>query len=194
MPNRQKKDPIFTPELIRIMKIFGLLSIGIVLILSFFNTKRANNTGKESAFTVSASNRLYFLNMRTMQYDREVRSDAGMTLFRHGKRDVLDTIATLDLVLILNTGKDEAYLYLEPGLNQWPIQLKIQGENSSKEFVFENGNKEMHKKYVNQIEPLLQETNSFYLYKQESWVPIWDNPGELDVLKTVLEDYSELLR
>lgn len=52
----------------------------------------------------------------------------------------------------------------------------------------------MHKKYINQIEPLLQEANSFYLYKKESWVPIWDNPGELDALKTVLEDYSELLR
>lgn len=193
MPNRQKKDPIFTPELIRIMKIFGLFSIGIVLVLSFFNTKRANNTGKETAFTVSASNRLYFLNMRAMQYDREVRRDAGMTLYRHGKRDILDSIATLDLVLILNTGKDEAYLYLEPRRSQWPIQLKILGENTSKEFVFENGNKEMHEKHIQQIKPWLEEANSFYLYIQESWIPIWDEPGELEALKTILEDYSELL-
>lgn len=194
MPNRQKKAVIFTPELVRIMKIFGLVSIGLVLVLSFFNTKRANNTGNQSAFTVSASNRLYFLNMRAVQYDREVRRDAGMTLFRHGNRDDSETIAKLNLVLILNTGKDEAYLYFEPGQNQWPIKLKVEKENSSEEFVFENGNKELHAMHIQKIKPWLEEGNSFYLYTEESWKPIWDEPREIESLKTVLEDYSELLR
>ncbi|MEP2298333.1 MAG: hypothetical protein ABJI21_18640, partial [Algoriphagus sp.] len=120
MPQRQKSNDILSPELVKILKIFGLISIGLILILSFFNTKRANNTGDDLTFRISPSSRLYFLNVRAIRYDREIRSDAGMLLFRHGNRSVSPTEPLLNLVLILNSRKEEAYLYLEPESVDWP--------------------------------------------------------------------------
>ena len=194
MPSRPKNDAIFTPELLRILKIFGLLSIGIVLALSFFDSKRANNTGVDSSFTVSASSRLFFLNVRAINYSRELRRDAGMTLFRYNKKKEQNSKRSLDIVLILNTKKDQAYLYLEPSENNWPIRLKIRGSSSEKEFSFVNGNKELHASHLSQLEPWLSPDNSFYIFHDGEWLSIWDEPGEINAINTVLEDYNTLLK
>lgn len=188
-----KKDPIFTPELIRILKIFGLVSILIVLGLSFFNTRRANNSGKDQTFRMSDSERLYFLNVRAINYDRERRQDAGMTLFRHGKRNQETDELTLDLVLILNPQRDEAYIYLEPRGIDWPITVRMEGSTGkSQELIFENGDKINHLNHVKAMESEIRAGSLFYLYHNNTWLPFWDEPGELEYLETLLNDYQKL--
>ena len=103
MAQKPKTDPILTPELIKIIKIFGIASISLVLILSFFNEKRANNSGEEDSFRMVDSDRLYFLNVRASYYYRENRNDAGMVFFRNGKIEFSDSIPALDLLIILNS-------------------------------------------------------------------------------------------
>mgnify|MGYP003133645787 FL=1 len=103
------KDPVLTPELLKIIKIFGIASILMVLGLSFFNSRRANNTGEDLTFRMSDAARIYFLNMKAINYNREIRSDAGMTLFRHEDLSVKNDEAGIQLVLILNPQKDKAY-------------------------------------------------------------------------------------
>lgn len=63
------------------------------------------------------------MNVRAIHYDREVRRDAGMTLFRHGKRLQSDAQPTVDLVILLNPVKDDAYIYFELKNADWPIRL-----------------------------------------------------------------------
>jgi hypothetical protein len=193
MAQKPKTDPILTPELIKIIKIFGIASISLVLVLSFFNVKRANNSGEEDTFRMADSDRLYFLNVRSSYYDRENRTDAGMTLYRHGKRKISDSIPSLDLLIILNSQKDEAYLYLEPINFDWPIKIRASKELKSEEFTLENGNKFDHKSHVDKLKPWIEDTESFDLWYKEAWIPIWDTPKEKEVLKTVLEDYFRLL-
>ena len=86
------KAPVLTPDLIKVLKIFLGSALGLVLILSFFDGYRANNTGKERTFQVAAADRLFFVNLRSIHYDREVRQEADMEIFRHGKRLKSDTI------------------------------------------------------------------------------------------------------
>jgi len=193
MAQKPKTDPILTPELIRIIKIFGIASISLVLVLSFFNDKRANNSGEDDTFRMADSDRLYFLNVRASYYDRENRTDAGMTLFRHGKRQISDSIPALDLLIILNSQKDEAYLYLEPLNLDWPIKIRASGQNQSEEFILENGNKSDHKSHLDKLKPWIEDTASFDLWFKEGWIPIWETPKEKEVLKTVLNDYFRLL-
>lgn len=193
MPSRPKKDPIFTPELIRIMKIFGLISILIVLGLSFFNTRRASNSGKDQTFRMSDSARLYFLNVRAIKYERELRKDAGMTLYRHDKRNKEPGTSTLDLVLILNPLQDEAYIYLEPRGIDWPIRIKIQPPvGQSRELTLENGDKNTHMRHVKTLEEGIRSGAQFALRKDQVWVDLWNEPGELDYLETMLNDYQTL--
>lgn len=193
MAQKPKTDPILTPELIKIIKIFGIASITLVFVLSFFNDKKANNSGEDDTFRMADSDRIYFLNVRASYYDRENRTDAGMALFRHGKRKISDSIPTLELLIILNPKNDEAYIYLEPLNFHWPIKLRVSGKNQSKEFILENGNKFDHLSHINKLKAGIYEGLSFDLFLRDAWIPIWDAPDEKEVLKTILNDYFRLL-
>lgn len=189
----KKQNEIFTPELIKILKIFGFVSIGLVFILSFFNSKRANNSGEDLTFRMSSSSRMYFLNVRTLKYDRETRSDAGMILFRHGKRAISGSDPQLDLVIILNNPKDEAYLYLEPVNLDWPLEIKATQEGREQIFHFDMGNNFEVLEYVRQLEPWIESEASFVIKVDSTWIDIWSSPKEKDALKTIIEDYFRLI-
>lgn len=193
MPNRQNTSEIFNPELVKLLKIFGLTSVLFVLFLSFFNTKRANNSGDDLTFRITSSSRLYFLNVRAIRYDRESRSDAGMILFRHGKREISDSKPTLDLVIILNSQKDEAYLYLEPGNMDWPLEIRASKDGKEEMFQFQNSNNSDFLEYVRKLEPWIKDDAEFELKKDSMWTPIWSKPKEKEALKTILEDYFRLI-
>lgn len=193
MAPKPKVDPILTPELLKIIKIFGIASIALVLVLSFFNDKRAKNTGEDDTFRMADSEKIYFLNMRAGYYDRENRTDAGMTLFRSGKRLISDSIPGLDLLIILNSKKDEAYLYLEPVNFDWPIKIRIMRKTQTEELNLVNGNKFDHLAHIEKLKPWIETDASFHIFYKKKWIPIWDTPKEKEVLKTILEDYFRLL-
>lgn len=150
-----KRDSTLTPELIKILKIFIFSSLGLVLVLSFFNDYRANNTGEDRTFHVSDSNRLYFLNVRSIYYDREIRRDAGMTLFRHGKRFQSDSLPTLDLVILLNPVKENAFIYFELKNGDWPIQIRAKSDEIDEVFEFSNGNNADHFDLLKKLKPAI---------------------------------------
>ncbi|PZX58358.1 hypothetical protein LV84_01564 [Algoriphagus ratkowskyi] len=193
MPLRQKTNDILSPELIKILKIFGLISIGLVFTLSFFNTRRANNSGEDLTFHMTSSSRLYFLNVRAINYDREVRPDAGMILFRHGKRATLKSKQLLDMVIILNNPKDEAYLYLEPVSIDWPLEIKASLGGKEEIFQFKNGNNTDVLRYIKQLEPWIFNEAKFELKVDSNWIPLWSTPKEKESIKSILEDYYKLI-
>ncbi|MEB2778878.1 hypothetical protein U3A58_00625 [Algoriphagus sp. C2-6-M1] len=193
MSERQKSNDTLSPELIKILKIFVLISLGLVILLSFFNTKRANNSGDDMTFRMSSSSRLYFLNIKAIKYDRESRSDAGMALFRHGKREVSENIPLLDLVIILNSQKDEAYLYLEPGNIDWPLEIRASQGGKEQIFHFQNTNNSEFLDYVRKLQPWIIADANFEIKKDSAWSPIWSKPKEKEALKSIVEDYFRLI-
>jgi len=193
MSQKSGSDSIFTPELMKIIKIFGLISIGLVLVLSFFNTKRASNTEANPIFRMPDSNRLYFLNIRAIDYDIEIRTDAKLSLYRNDSRAISDEAPTVDFVIILNKGKDEAYLYLEPKNADWPLRLKVQEGNNEQTFEFQNGNKSTFYDYLEKLQPWLSGDSQFQLMTKNGWVKIWENPSEKQAIKTTLEDFYRLI-
>lgn len=188
-----QSDQVLTPELVKLLKIFIFLSLGLVLILSFFNSHRANNTGEDKSYRVNDSNRLYFMNVRAIHYDREVRRDAGMTLFRHGKRLQSDAQPTLDLVILLNPVKDDAYIYFELKNADWPIRLSAKTDKDVLVFDFSNGNNDEHFGLIQKLKPLIQENAEFELILDGKIFPIWSNEMEKEAVKSVVEDYFRLL-
>jgi len=193
MGTNSSKDPIFTPELVKILKIFGIASILLVMVLSFFNEKRADNTGDDRTFKVNSSNRLFFLNLRAINYDREARTDAKMLLFRHKERNHLENQLRLDLVIVLNSLKDEAYIYLEPQGVDWPLNLNASTINGSKEFILENGNISTFLSYAQTLKPWIEEDAEFSINTAKGWVPLWEKQNEKESLKEILNDYFKLL-
>ena len=187
------KAPVLTPDLIKVLKIFLGSALALVLILSFFDGYRANNTGKDRAFQVADADRLFFVNLRSIHYDREVRLEADMELFRHGKRLKTDTIPAFFPALLLHTKQKEAYLFFELEGAEYPIQIQAISGDEVIHIPFDLGGNTAHKALGEQLWPLLQQNASFSLFVGEKEYPLWQTESEKEVLKTVLTDYFRIL-
>lgn len=192
MSKRVNSDSVFTPELLRIVKIFGAFSLGLVLILSFFNERRADNTGRDQTFAMTSANRIYFQNVKSVNYDREVRRDAGMTVYLNKKLRLEGPDPNIGLAIILNPIKDEAYIYLEPKNLDWPITMRIDSNDTSKSYTFENGNKSDHLSYFQLLKPAIQAGNLIEIKTSSGWSPIWSTPKEKEALNAILDDFHNL--
>ncbi len=193
MPQKSSSDPVFTPELLRIIKIFGAVSIGLVIILSFFNERRANNTGEDPIFRMTDANRIYFLNMKAIKYNREQRRDAGMIVLRHKKLEKEGDVPNLKLMIILNSQKDEAYIYLEPINLEWPLTLKLEAESGTEVVTFQNGNKTDHYEMFQTLKPYIDKNANVQIQTENGWRSIWETPEEKEALQTIKEDYENLI-
>jgi|GEM_PF-274125 len=192
------KDAL-SPELIRIMKIFGTVSVALVLLLSFFNDRKADNTGSRDEYSITDASRIYFKNLRQSYYDLERRQDAKMDLFRYGKRVTDTTQYILNAALIINRVKDAAYLYLEPqgGLEKEnPLEIRWEKSSGEKDgSSFYQGDRYSHFQFVVEIYPLLEieEEVTFEAKLRDEWIPILTSAQEIDALRITFKDYYRLI-
>ena len=187
------KAPVFTPDLIKVLKIFLGSALGIVLLLSFFDGYRADNTGKDRSFKVADADKLFFVNLRSIHYDRELRTEAKMELFRHGKRPKLDTIPSFFPAILLPSKTKEAYLFFELEGADYPIQIQVILGDEVIQIPFDLSGNTAHKSLGEQLWPLLQQQVSFKLLVEGKEYPLWQTESDKEVLKTVLTDYFRIL-
>ncbi len=187
------KAPVFTPDLIKVLKIFLGSALGIVLLLSFFDGYRAYNTGKDRSFKVADADKLFFVNLRSIHYDRELRSEAKMELFRHGKRPKFDTIPRFFPAILLPSKTKEAYLFFELEGADYPIQIQVILGDEVIQIPFDLSGNTAHKSLGEQLWPLLQQQASFKMLVEGKEYPLWQTESDKEVLKTVLTDYFRIL-
>ena len=187
------KTPVLTPDLIKVLKIFLGSALALVLVLSFFDGYRANNTGKDRSFQVADADRLFFVNLRSIHYDREVRLEAEMELFQHGKRLKSDTIPTFFPAILLPSKTNEAYLFFELEGVDYPIQIQAKFGEDVIQIPFDLEGNTAHKALGEQLWTLLQQNASFSLSVDGKEYPLWQTESEKEVLKTVLTDYFRIL-
>ena len=187
------KATVFTPDLIKVLKIFLGSALGIVLLLSFFDGYRADNTGKDRSFQAAAADRLFFLNLRSIHYDRELRSEAEMELFRHGKRQIDTHKPSFFPAILFPSKKEEAYLFFELEGTNYPIQIQVMDQGKETLISFDLAGNAAHKALAEQLWPLLQRGASFTWGLNGTKSPLWANESEKEVLKTILSDYFRLL-
>ena len=187
------KAPVFTPDLIKVLKIFLGSALGIVLLLSFFDGYRADNTGKDRSFKVADADKLFFVNLRSIHYNRELRSEAKMELFRHGKRPKFDTIPRFFPAILLPSKTNEAYLFFELEGADYPIQIQVMLGDEVIQIPFDLSGNTAHKSLGEQLWPLLQQQASFKMLVEGKEYPLWQTESDKEVLKTVLTDYFRIL-
>ena len=186
----------FSPEMIRILKIFGLGSILLVLILSFFNDRKANNSGDEpNLMRTTDADRLYFKNIRAPYYDLEGRDDAKINIYRYGKRIMDSENPILNLSILLNRVKNETYIFVEPAPETLPFVLKWKNEThlDSGKLVFYGGDKFAHFEFVMKLYFLMQDGIRFELEQEENIHPILSTEKEREALTITMKDYFRLI-
>ncbi|WP_215225476.1 hypothetical protein [Echinicola shivajiensis] len=192
------KQPIFTPELIKIIKIFGLLSIGIVFVFSFFNDYRADNTGEAGQSHITDASRLYFKNMRQYYYDVEKKDEAKLDIFRYGKRLKDENRPFINLSIIISRIKDKAFIYLEPSelLND-EKEIQVRWENlengNTGTLSFIPGDRHSHFDFVARLAPLIEDGTRFQVKINSDWQTILDSEKERYAFTVTAEDYFRLI-
>lgn len=187
------KSPVLTPDLIKVLKIFLGSALGLVLLLSFFDGYRADNTGKDRSFKFADADKLFFVNLRSIHYDRELRSQAKMELFRHGKRAKFDTIPRFFPAILFPSKTNEAYLFFELDGADYPIQIQAMLGDEVIQIPFDLSGNTSHKSLGEQLWPLLEQNTSFNLLVEGKEYPLWQTESDQEVLKTVLTDYFRIL-
>jgi len=187
------KAPVFTPDLIKVLKIFLGSALGIVLLLSFFDGYRADNTGKDRSFKIANADKLFFVNLRSIHYDRELRSEAKMEIFRHGKRQIAPNTPSFFPAILFPSKEGEAYLFFELEGATYPIQIQVKDQGKETKISFDLAGNTGHKALAEQLWPFLQRDASFTWEVNGSKYPLWANESEKEVLKTVLTDYFRVL-
>lgn len=187
------KTPVLTPDLIKVLKIFLGSALGLVLLLSFFDGYRADNTGKDRSFKVADADKLFFVNLRSIHYDRELRSEAKMELFRHGKRPKFDTIPRFFPAILFPSKTNDSYLFFELEGADYPIQIQATLGDEVIQIPFDLSGNTAHKSLGEQLWPLLQQQTSFKLLVKGKEYPLWQTESDQEVLKTVLTDYFRIL-
>jgi hypothetical protein len=193
----KKQYDTFSPEMLKILKIFGIGSLLFVFVMSFFNERRANNSGKEeSPMSIGDAERLYFKNVRAAYYDIEDRKDAKMTIYRYGKRAKIEEVLSIELSILLNRVKDEAYIFVESSSGEFPIKIRwsnLEQKARNGELVFEGGDKFQHLGFVEKLYPLLLENTSFELWNEGKFTPILVDDNEKEALLITVKDYLKLI-
>jgi hypothetical protein len=187
------QSPVLSPDLIKVLKIFLGSALAIVLLLSFFDGYRADNTGKDGSFKIANADKLFFLNLRSIHYARELRQEAEMEIFRHGKRQIDSQKPSFFPAILFPSKKEEAYLFFELEGANYPIQIQVMDQGKETKISFDLAGNTAHKALAEQIWPFLELDASFTWEVNGSKYPLWANESEKEVLKTVLTDYFRVL-
>ena len=187
------KTPVLTADLIKLLKIFLGAAGALVLVLSFFDGHRANNTGAAKSFQIADADGLFFINLRSIHYDRELRPEAQMEIFRHRKRPATASRPSFFPGIIRANQKKEAYLFFELEGVDYPFQLRVTLADEVIQLPVNLGGNASHKDLGEQLWPFLQQNASFTCWVAGKEYPLWQTESEKEVLKTVLNDYFRML-
>ncbi len=185
-------------EMFRLLKIFGIASLFLVVVLSFFNEKRADNSGAEKDFRISDASRIYFKNIRRASYNREANNEAKMDVFRLDVDEEGVSPDRIDLDLILNRNKNAAYLYLYPQgnlKNEEFLLIRCLDEAGTvkDEMEFSGGNRYDHLSASKKIAGWLE--NEFFVETKirGEWVALFSTEKERKAFMTTYRDFLELI-
>jgi len=184
-------------EMVRLLKIFGLTSLGLVLLLSLFNERRANNSGVDPTFRISDPGMLFFKNIRRIDYAVKHLPEANIDIYTHKGFGSDSSKNTLILELIVHKNKNSASLYLvhqgQPN-DQQALQLQIVDNGKvSDTLQLRQGNRYVHlKNSETLIKWLNREKVAIETKVDEKWIPIIASPKEKEAFINTYQDFLKI--
>lgn len=184
-------------EMFRLLKIFGLASLGLVLLLSLFNERRANNTGEDPTFRLSDSGLLFFKNIRRIDYAVRGMAEANIDIYTHKGFEIDSSKNALVLEIIVHKNKNAASLYLlQQGQleTQRPLLLKsLTKEKVNDKLEITPGNRYEH---LNKAKILFHWLSSEMITIEAkvngAWIPILKEKKEKEAFVNTYKDFLKI--
>ena len=198
MANSPSNNDTSQKEMFKLLKIFGLTSLGLVLVLSLFNGHRANNSGEDPTFKIKDAGLLFFYNLRRIDYQVQRLTEAKIEIYTHSSFEKDSTHNTLLLDLILNKNKQTAFLYLKPqGVFLKSESLKLRnGKLQDQETLTLNigtADRHIHLEASKKIAQWLQQEEGFVeVYTNNKWNNLFQNKNQKDAFNATFIDFLKI--
>jgi hypothetical protein len=158
---------------------------------------KAVDTEKDPFHTYQDT-RLFFKNVRQLYYEIEERKEAKMNLYRIRERSQTNEYPLINLAIIDNWIKDEAYIYLEPNVffdEMDPLEVRWEAPTgASGTYKLEVMNKEGMRAFAHRLFEGIRSGQTFYVTIEEQQHPFLDNPKDREAFRKTMSDFYRLTR
>ncbi len=148
-------------------------------------------------FKTGDDTELFFKNVRQSDYDLEVNEAAKFQIYRHGDRNISDSVPVLNLAIVLNVLKDEAYLFLEPSAmlkEEDPLIIIQESSTGIDTLTLATQNRDTYLEFASQIYEGMQKDNEFSVLVNGDLLPVLNDPDEREIFRITTSDYYRLTR
>ncbi|MEK6477804.1 hypothetical protein WJR50_09730 [Catalinimonas sp. 4WD22] len=168
------------------------------LIVSCDGSKRKEVDEKSAKFTTSDASELFFKNVRSIQYNKTVMSEAGLDVYHFKEQVEAEDRPILDLSIVVNWRHDQAYILTEPNAYLQSLDtLKIMWQDTvtqdSGVFQFANSDKAEHFQLAVQLYRCIQDQRPLYVLNDEQKIPFMRRRDEREAFRKTMVDYLRLV-
>lgn len=168
----------------------------VVFAWASFPEHKPLKKSKEIAFRVLENEELYFKNVRSFYYDKEVREDAQFDLYRIRTRRKDSTVPTVNFVIVNNWRMDEAYVLAEQNFDAGD-ELLIRHRSAPDEpydtLALNLSNNAEHYAFARAVYSALAEEEQLEVMKGRRFYPLYQDGKELGSILKTLKDYFKLV-
>ncbi|WP_162416336.1 hypothetical protein [Cyclobacterium roseum] len=196
MPTPTSNKDQLSREMYRLLKIFGTASLGLVLLLSFFNEYRASNSGEDPEFAITDAGFLFFKNIRRIDY--EVKQLPTVDRYVHEDFDPDSLKSGLQIELIVQKNRNTAvpFLVLKGSLiGKSPLLLQNLDEHKKPKDSLElrQGNRYTHLENATKLRDWLStDLNSIRAKADEGWVKLFEDEKERKAFLQTFQDFEKI--
>lgn len=152
----------------------------------------------ELKFDVIPQARLFFKNVRQLDYEIEIRPKLKKTIYRIEERIISDSIPIINLCIVQDNVSGTSYLMLEPNaLFQDETEVTIKVANAvtgvERQIVYEQGNIKQQFFLAAELYNELLDNSSFYYVKESKELPFLSTTDEREAFRKTMMDYCRLI-
>lgn len=174
-----------------------LLALAAALTACYPGRNRGLDPGRPAFATTDASE-LFFHNVRSPYYDKEEMPDAGLHVYRLGRRAQDETRPLLNLAIVHNWRRDQAFILIEPstylmGLPEVRLRYRNPATGEEGELLYEPGNREEQFRMATSIYLRLEGGSEFSLLAWDKEMPFLAEKAEREAFRVTMFDFYRLV-
>jgi hypothetical protein len=174
-----------------------LLALATALTACYPGRNRGLDPGRPAFATTDASE-LFFHNVRSPYYDKEEMPDAGLRVYRLGRRVQDENRPLLNLAIVHNWRRDQAFILIEPstylmGLPELRLRYRNAGTGEQGELLYEPGNREDQFRMATSIYLQIESGSEFSLLAWEEEFAFLAEKAEREAFRATMFDFYRLV-
>ena len=151
------------------------------------------------SFRTGDDTELFFKNIRQSYYDPEELRSANLNIFRLKKRPSEPNLPVVNVAIVMNWVKDEAYVLVEPGvLLQHEPYLKVAWKDTvnhdTGEIVLEDRGKENMLEFASQLYEGIVAGRTFEIERDGKFMHFLQTSKDREAIRITMSDYYRLTR